>query len=133
MALMGLPAVDLPLFLRWRDDSIRPSVEPGDFEGAKRIRTEVAEGLDGQQREARANRSAAIEQGRVVRNNIRLETAQAIAAARSAREAVLAAHALEAAATERRTLARRPELLGRPLTGEEQALLDEFPDPSPPS
>jgi cytochrome P450 len=42
MALMGLPAEDLPLFLRWRDDSIRPSAEPGDFEGAKRIRIQVA-------------------------------------------------------------------------------------------
>jgi tRNA (guanine37-N1)-methyltransferase len=31
----------------------------------------------------------------------------------------------------RRTLARRPELLDRPLTAEEQALLDEFTDPPP--
>jgi len=31
----------------------------------------------------------------------------------------------------RRTLARRPELLARPLTAEEQALLDEFTDPPP--
>jgi cytochrome P450 len=42
LALMGLPEEDLPLFLRWRDDSIRPAVEPGDFEGAQRIRTQVA-------------------------------------------------------------------------------------------
>jgi cytochrome P450 len=42
LALMGLPAEDLPLFLRWRDDSIRPPAEPGDFEGAQRIRTQVA-------------------------------------------------------------------------------------------
>jgi cytochrome P450 len=42
MALMGLPPEDLSLFLRWRDDSIRPSVEPGDFEGAQRIRARVA-------------------------------------------------------------------------------------------
>ncbi len=42
MALMGLPPADLPLFLRWRDDSIRPAVEPGDFEGAQRIRAQVA-------------------------------------------------------------------------------------------
>jgi cytochrome P450 len=42
MALMGLPPDDLPLFLRWRDDSIRPAVEPGDFEGAQRIRAQVA-------------------------------------------------------------------------------------------
>jgi cytochrome P450 len=42
MALMGLPPDDLALFLRWRDDSIRPAVEPGDFEGAQRIRAQVA-------------------------------------------------------------------------------------------
>lgn len=42
LALMGLPEEDLPLFLQWRDDSIRPDVEPGDFEGAQRIRTETA-------------------------------------------------------------------------------------------
>jgi tRNA (guanine37-N1)-methyltransferase len=32
----------------------------------------------------------------------------------------------------RRTAARRPDLLGRSLTGEEQALLEEFPDPPAP-
>jgi len=42
LALMGLPEEDLPLFLRWRDDSIRPDVEPDDFEGAQRIRAETA-------------------------------------------------------------------------------------------
>lgn len=42
LALMGLPAEDLPRFLRWRDDSIRPDVEPGDFEGAQRIRAQTA-------------------------------------------------------------------------------------------
>jgi cytochrome P450 len=42
LALMGLPREDLPLFLRWRDDSIRPDVEPGDFEGAQRIRAQTA-------------------------------------------------------------------------------------------
>jgi cytochrome P450 len=42
MTLMGLPAEDLQLFLRWRDDSIRPDVEPGDFEGAQRIRAQTA-------------------------------------------------------------------------------------------
>ena len=39
---MGLPREDLPRFLRWRDDSIRPDVEPGDFEGAQRIRAQTA-------------------------------------------------------------------------------------------
>ena len=42
LALMGLPMDDLPLFLRWRDESIRPDVEPGDFEGAQRIRARSA-------------------------------------------------------------------------------------------
>jgi cytochrome P450 len=42
MALMGLPPEDLELFLRWRDESIRPDVEPGDFEGAERIRAQTA-------------------------------------------------------------------------------------------
>lgn len=38
LALMGLPQSDLATFLRWRDDTIRPDVEPGDLEGAQRIR-----------------------------------------------------------------------------------------------
>ena len=42
LALMGLPREDLPRFLRWRDDSIRPDVDPGDFEGAQRIRAQTA-------------------------------------------------------------------------------------------
>jgi cytochrome P450 len=42
LALMGLPREDLSRFLRWRDDSIRPDVEPGDFEGAQRIRAQTA-------------------------------------------------------------------------------------------
>jgi cytochrome P450 len=42
LTLMGLPAADLPLFLRWRDESIRPEVEPGDFDGAQRIRAQTA-------------------------------------------------------------------------------------------
>jgi len=35
---MGLPAEDLPHFLRWRDEAIRPDVAPGAFEGVQRIR-----------------------------------------------------------------------------------------------
>src|SRR4051794_10942704 len=38
LRLMGLPQSDLPTFLQWRDNVIRPDVEPGDFEGAARIR-----------------------------------------------------------------------------------------------
>jgi cytochrome P450 len=42
LALMGLSFDDMPMFLQWRDDSIRPKVEPGDFEGAAKIRMETA-------------------------------------------------------------------------------------------
>ena len=42
LALMGLPTSDLPQFLQWRDDTMRPDVEPGDFEGAARIRQHTA-------------------------------------------------------------------------------------------
>lgn len=38
LALMGLPRSDLPLFLEWRDNSIRPDVDPADVEGAQAIR-----------------------------------------------------------------------------------------------
>jgi cytochrome P450 len=33
---------DLPTFLRWRDNTIRPDVDPNDFEGAAEIRRETA-------------------------------------------------------------------------------------------
>ncbi|MGH9112454.1 MAG: cytochrome P450 [Acidimicrobiales bacterium] len=45
LALMGLPEADLPQFLDWRDNTIRPQVEPGDFEGAERIRTATAHAI----------------------------------------------------------------------------------------
>lgn len=45
LALMGLPLEDLPRFLQWRDDTIRPAVEPGDLEGANRIRAQAAHGI----------------------------------------------------------------------------------------
>jgi cytochrome P450 len=38
LALMGLPRSDLPQFLRWRDDTIRPKVAADDLEGAAAIR-----------------------------------------------------------------------------------------------
>jgi cytochrome P450 len=41
LAFMGLPMSDLPMFLRWRDESIRPAVAPNDFEGAQAIRDRV--------------------------------------------------------------------------------------------
>ncbi len=52
VALMGLPPEDLPRFLRWRDDSIRPDVEPTDFEGAQRIRAQTAKEISDYFREA---------------------------------------------------------------------------------
>lgn len=42
LPLMGLPREDLPKFLRWRDDMVRPDVAPGDFGGADRIRRRAA-------------------------------------------------------------------------------------------
>ncbi len=38
LALMGLPMDDLPKFLQWRDDTIRPDVPPGDMEAAAKVR-----------------------------------------------------------------------------------------------
>jgi cytochrome P450 len=42
LALMGMSLDDLPTFLRWRDQQIRPDVEPGDFEGAAAIRSRTS-------------------------------------------------------------------------------------------
>lgn len=56
LALMGLPLDDLPQFLQWRDDTIRPDVDPGDFEGAQRIRDETAHAISDYFREALAAR-----------------------------------------------------------------------------
>jgi cytochrome P450 len=41
LQLMGLPQSDLPQFLQWRDDTIRPNVAPDDWEGAQRIREQT--------------------------------------------------------------------------------------------
>jgi len=46
LRLMGLPQDDLPMFLQWRDNSIRPDVAPGDFEAADRIRQETAKAIN---------------------------------------------------------------------------------------
>ncbi len=45
LRLMGMPQSDLPTFLQWRDNTIRPDVEPGDFEGAQRIRDETGKAI----------------------------------------------------------------------------------------
>jgi cytochrome P450 len=41
LALMGLPVDDLPMFLRWRDESIRPDVDPDDWAAAQAVRDRV--------------------------------------------------------------------------------------------
>jgi cytochrome P450 len=56
LALLGLPLDDLPQFLRWRDDTIRPDVEPGDVEGAHRIRKEAGRAISDYFRDAIAER-----------------------------------------------------------------------------
>ena len=38
LRLTALPLSDLPVFLQWRDNIIRPDVEPGDFDAAAEIR-----------------------------------------------------------------------------------------------
>lgn len=45
LALMGLPRSDLFQFLQWRDDTIRPDVEPDDFDGARRVRARTAHAI----------------------------------------------------------------------------------------
>ena len=56
LALMGLPPDDLPIFLEWRDNTIRPDVEPGDLEGAQRIRQETGRAISDYFRAAIADR-----------------------------------------------------------------------------
>ena len=58
LALMGLPTGDLPMFLEWRDNTIRPKVDRGDFEAAKRIRDETAHAISEYFRVAIAERRA---------------------------------------------------------------------------
>jgi cytochrome P450 len=56
LALMGLPAEDIPRFLQWRDDTIRPDVPRGDFEGAERVRKQAAAAVNEYFREKIAQR-----------------------------------------------------------------------------
>ena len=58
LTLMGLPDDDLPMFFQWRDNTIRPDVEPGDMEGAARIRQETAHAISDYFRERIAERRA---------------------------------------------------------------------------
>jgi cytochrome P450 len=59
LALMGLPDADLPMFMQWRDNTIRPDIAPGDLEGAARIRTETAHAISEYFRVAITERRAA--------------------------------------------------------------------------
>jgi cytochrome P450 len=56
LALMGLPAEDLPQFLQWRDDTIRPDVPPGDFEAAEEVRRKTAAAINDYFRDAISRR-----------------------------------------------------------------------------
>jgi cytochrome P450 len=66
LALMGLPMSDLPMFLRWRDNTIRPDVEPGDLEGAATIRRETAHEISEYFRTAIAERREAAPDDRLL-------------------------------------------------------------------
>jgi cytochrome P450 len=55
---MGLPHEDLPLFLKWRDQMVRPDVAPGDVGGAERVRREAAAEISDYFRVAIAERRA---------------------------------------------------------------------------
>jgi cytochrome P450 len=58
LTLMGLPLSDLPEFRKWTNDTIRPDVAPGDFEGAARIRSEASRAITDYFRTAIAKRRA---------------------------------------------------------------------------
>ena len=47
LRLMGLPLDDLPMFLRWRDDIVRPDVAPNDLEAAARARAAASHAISG--------------------------------------------------------------------------------------
>jgi cytochrome P450 len=46
LRLMGLPQSDLPQFLQWRDNIIRPNVAPEDLEGAAAIRAATGKDIN---------------------------------------------------------------------------------------
>jgi cytochrome P450 len=61
LPLMGLPREDLPLFLKWRDQMVRPEmvnadVEDGDLEGGDRVRRQTSQEMNEYFREAIAIR-----------------------------------------------------------------------------
>jgi cytochrome P450 len=56
LRLMGLPQSDLPQFLQWRDNTIRPDVAPDDWEGAQRIREQTGHDITAYFKDAIAQR-----------------------------------------------------------------------------
>ena len=46
LRLMGLPQRDLPQFLRWRDDIIRPDVDPTDIEATAQVREAASQAIN---------------------------------------------------------------------------------------
>jgi cytochrome P450 len=58
LAITGLPQSDLSTFLRWRDNTIRPDVDPHDVEGATRIRRETSRAISEYFEQAIAQRRA---------------------------------------------------------------------------
>lgn len=46
LSLMDLPRSDLPLFLKWRDESIRPDVDPNDWDAAVAVRERVGRDIN---------------------------------------------------------------------------------------
>ena len=46
LRLMGLSQSDLPTFLQWRDNIVRPDVDPTDFDGAAAIREETSKQIN---------------------------------------------------------------------------------------
>ncbi len=58
LRLMGMSQDDLTLLLQWRDNTIRPDVEPGDFEGAQRIRDETGHAITDYFKQAIATKRA---------------------------------------------------------------------------
>jgi cytochrome P450 len=46
LRLMGLSQSDLPMFLQWRDNVVRPDVDPADFEAAEQIRARTGKEIN---------------------------------------------------------------------------------------
>lgn len=59
LLLMGLPHADLPVFLQWRDNTVRPDVAPGDFAAATRIREQTGREITAYFEQAIADKRAA--------------------------------------------------------------------------